>query len=641
MNKVSFSSWSGKIVDNRKGKVSKTSKSVDVKFPAQLSVDNTAALMGWDGLVVRDSDADIISLTMNYLKEARKLSCGECSVCRIGIDMLLDIFEEMVAGEGGREDIAEIQQIVKGVSVNSKCNFGRSVLSPVLDAVKHYKSDFLALIKGEKKLKAKEYSSAVTAPCMEACPAALDIPGYIELIRNSKLGESLNLIREKCILPGVVGRVCTHPCEDACVRNDIDEPLSIRLLKRAAADYDLKEGGSPLTGPAEEKEEKVAVIGSGPAGLAAAYNLRLMGYQVTIFESLPRAGGMAAVGIPDYRLPGDILNHEIDLIKRVGVELKLNTKIEKLDLKDLQKKGYKAVFLAVGAHIGTKIGADGEDKGYEGFVDGVEFLRDLNLGKKVQIQKKVVIVGGGDTALDCARSCTRLGFDDVEIIYRRSRTEMPAGAEEIEEAEKEGVKINFLMTPVKILAKDGKVTGVECIKMKLGSPDESGRKRPIPVKGSEFIMDTTMVIPAIGQKPHLPVMPGKDKIKVTDWGTIEAAPVSYKTNIEGIFAGGDCITGPATLIEALDAGNKVARSIDCYLRGESYKGEISFEGISVKGKKGAFIASKAACEVELLDVDKRSEGFAEVEDGYSVSQAMQEAQRCLRCYKLMVWEQAG
>ncbi|MEA1936297.1 MAG: FAD-dependent oxidoreductase [Thermodesulfobacteriota bacterium] len=638
MSAVSFSSWNGKIVDNRKGKVSKAAKSVDIKLPAQLG-DNVSAVMGWSGLVVMDPDADIISLTVNYLKEARKLSCGECSVCRIGIDRLLDIFGKMAEGDGSGKELSEVQQIVGGVSENSKCNYGQSVLFPVLDAVKYYKTDFQALVKGEKKLETKKYSSAVTAPCTEACPASLDIPGYIELIKNFRFGESLDLIREKCILPGVIGRVCTRPCEDACVRNDIDESLSIRLLKRAAADYDLQECASSLAVPAEEKEEKIAIIGGGPAGLAAAYHLRSMGYQVTIFESFPRAGGMAAVGIPDYRLPQDILNHEIDLIKRMGVEIKLNTKIEKLDLKDLQKQGYKATFIAIGSHLGTKIGAEGEDEGYEGFVDGVEFLRDMNLGEKVEPKKKVAIVGGGNTALDCARSCFRLGFDDVEIIYRRSRAEMPADDVEIEEAEQEGIKINFLMTPVKILAEDGKVTGVECIKMKLGEPDESGRRRPVPVKGSEFVMNVDMVIPAIGQKTELFAVAGKDEFELTDWGTFDVDPVSYMTNVEGVFAGGDCATGPAILIDALNAGNKVARSIDCYLRGESLSEEVSFEGVDLKerGEPG-FRASKAAEKVDLMDVSKRAGSFAEVESGYDVSEAMYEAERCLRCYRLVVWE---
>ena len=637
MSTVSFSSWNGKIVDNRNGKA----KATDVKLPVQFSLDNIAALVGWNGLVVIDPDTDIISLTINYLKEARKLSCGECSVCRLGIDRLLDIFGKMAEGGGSEKDLPEVQQIVSGVSANSKCNFGRSALFPVLDAVKYYKSDFDALIKGGKKLETKKYSSAVTAPCVEACPAGLDIPGYIELIRNSRFEESLNLIRERCILPGVIGRACLHPCEDACVRRDIDESLSIRLLKRAAADYDLKEGGSPLAGPSGEKEEKVAIIGSGPAGLAAAYNLRRMGYQVTIYESLPHAGGMAAVGIPDYRLPKDILNHEIDLIRRVGIEIKLNSKVEKLSLKELKKKGYKAVFLAVGAHAGNKIGAEGEDKGYEGLVDGVEFLRNFSLGEKVQSHEKVVIVGGGNVALDCARSCIRLGFNEVDIIYRRSRVEMPASDEEIEAAENEGVKFNFLMTPVKILTEDGRVRGVECLKMELGEPDESGRRRPVPVKGSEFTIDTTLIVPAIGQSPELPVMTGKDKVEITNWGTIKADPIDYKTNVEGVFAGGDCVTGPATLIEALDMGNKVARSIDRYLKGESLSKEISFEGVNTgEQREDGFIAGKAAEKVSLLDVDKRCEGFAEVESGYGIHEAIKEAQRCLRCYRLMVWERA-
>jgi len=249
--------------------------------------------------------------------------------------------------------------------------------------------------------------------------------------------------------------------------------------------------------------------------------------------------------------------------------------VEKLSLKDLKKKGYNAVFVAVGAHIGTKIGAEGEDKGYEGFVDGVEFLRSLNLGKKVKPQKKVIVIGGGNTALDCARSCVRSGFDDVEIIYRRSRVEMPASDEEIEEAEKEGVKFNFLITPVKILARDGKATGVECIKMKLGKPDESGRRRPIPIKGSELTIDTDMIIPAIGQRPELPVIPDKEKIEITKWGTIKVDPITYMTDVEGVFAGGDCATGPAIVIDALNTGNQVAKSIDGYLQGRALARGVS------------------------------------------------------------------
>ncbi len=634
MNKVAFSSWNGKVVDNRNGKAA---KGIAVNLPAPGG--EVAAMMGWGGLVARDSKADIPSLTFNYLKEARKISCGECSVCMIGIDRLMEIIGRIADGKGSKADLSEMQDIVKQVSENSKCSFGQSALYPVLDAVKYYKADFAALISGEKKLAKRAYGVTVTAPCIDACPAGLDIPGYIELIRNNRFDESLKLIRRDCVLPGVIGRTCTHPCENACVRKDMDESLAIRLLKRAAADADFEQGSRPFGLPVKEKDEKVAIIGAGPAGLAAACQLRLKGYGVTIFESLPHAGGMAAVGIPDYRLPADILTHEIDLIKRMGVEIKLNAKIEKLNVKDLKKDGYSAVFVAVGAHQGNKIGVKGEDAGYEGFVDGVKFLRDMNLGTKIEPAGKVMIVGGGNVALDCARSCVRLGFKKVEIIYRRSLAEMPASDEEIEGAKEEGISIRFLAVPVKIIAKNGKVTGAECIKMKLGKPDESGRRRPVPVKGSEFTVKTDMIIAAIGQRPELPAM--DKKITTTNWGTIQADPVTLKTDMDGVFAGGDCVSGPATLIEALNMGNRAADGIDAYLQGTDSAEQVSFEGVDLCKQRGrGFVVSNPAGDVPFLDPKVRSGNFEEVEGGFSATEAIREAQRCLRCYRVVVWEQA-
>ncbi|HSW39023.1 MAG TPA: FAD-dependent oxidoreductase [Acidobacteriota bacterium] len=640
MNTVAFSSWNGKILDNRKGAGAKAAKTADLKLPAQYGGKKIAALMGWNGMVVTDPKADVLSLTLAYLKEARRLSCGECSVCMIGIDKVLSILKDMDAGKGSKKDIVEIETIAGGVAANAKCNFGRATaLAPVLDAVKYFKTDFTALAEGKAKLAEKSYGVGVTAPCMQACPARLDIPGYIELIRNDRFCESLDLIRERCILPGVIGRACTHPCESACVRKDIDEPLAIRLLKRAVADANLAGGAAALPAPGETKKEKIAVIGAGPAGLAAAYHLRLMGYPVTVFEALPRAGGMATVGIPDYRLPKDVLNHETDLIKRMGVAFKYNSKIEKLNWADLKKQGYKALFLAIGAHVGTKIGCEGEDAGYDGFVQGAEFLRLLSLGGKVLARKKVVIIGGGNVALDCARSCARLGFEEVEILYRRSRAEMPASSEEIRDAQEEGIKFNYLKAPVKILAKDGKVTGLEYIKMKLGEPDGSGRRRPIPIKGSEAQSKTNMVIAATGQRSDLAFISGKDGVETTDWGSIKADPVTFKTSVEGIFAGGDCVSGPATLIEALNAGNKVAFSIDCALQGKSFADTDPFAGVETGAQRETgLVVRKGAAKVSFLDVARRIEDVAEVEGGFSIAEARAEAARCLRCYRLMVWE---
>jgi formate dehydrogenase beta subunit len=632
MNMVSFSSWNGKIIDNRKG-AAKGAKAAPV--PADLDGSKFKALIGWNGLIVSDPAADVPSLTLSYLKAARNISCGECSVCMIGIDKLIDIFRSMGAGKGSAKDLAEIEEIVKGVSANSKCNFGGSSLAPVLDAVKNYKADFIEVIGGKKKLADINASVEVDAPCVHSCPARLDIPGYIELIRNARFKDSLNLIRERCILPGVIGRACPAPCQSACVRKDIDEPVAIRLLKRAAADVDYQTGSTPIAGSCSGKD-KVAVIGAGPAGLAAACQLRRIGYQVTVFEALPFAGGMAATGIPDYRLPKNVLNHEIDLVRAMGVEVKLGTPVEGLKIKDLKDKGYKAIFLAVGAQKGTKIGCKGEDEGYEGIVDGVEFLKDLSFGKKAKALGKVVIIGGGNVAIDCARTCKRLGFKEVEILYRRSRAEMPAHDEEIEAAEKEGVKFSYLAAPVALAAKGGKIAAIEAIRMKLGEPDESGRRRPVPVKGSEFMVPTAMVISATGQKPELGFT---NEIETTSWGTIKVDPARLTTNIEGVFSGGDCVSGPATLIEALNAGNIVARSIDSYLQGKGFEKEIRFESFDPGQKREQiFVPAKAAEKVESLDPKTRIEGFSEVEGGFNAAEAIKEAKRCLRCYRLVVWQ---
>ncbi len=637
MNTVTFSSWNGKILDNRKGA---GANAVEPGLPTQVGGKNVTALMGWNGMVVTDPQADILSLTMAYIREARKLSCGECTVCMIGLDKVLAIMEGMAAGKGNKKDISEIEAIAKGVALNSKCNFGRSAaLVPVLDAIKNYEAEFTAMLDGKKKPVQKAYKVAVSAPCMEACPANLDIPGYIELIKNNHFEEALSLIREKCILPGVIGRACTHPCESACVRKGIDESMSIRLLKRAAADADLAEGASALPAPVEARQEKVAVVGAGPAGLSAAYHLRRWGYEVTIFEKLPRPGGMAAVGIPDYRLPKDILNHEVDLIKRMGVVFKFKSGIETLNWEDLKKQGFQALFIAVGAHVGVKIGCEGEEEGYDGFIQGAEFLRNLSLGGKVAPKKKVVIIGGGSAAIDCARSCARLGFQDIEVIYRRSRAEMPASVEEISGAEEEGVKFSFLKAPVKIIAKDGVVTGLECVKMQLGEPDQSGRPHPIPVKGSEKTMKVDMVIAATGQKSDLSFLTGKDNIVVTDRGAIKVDPVTFKSTVEGIYAGGDCVSGSETLIEALNAGNRAAVSIDCYLQGRPLAEVNSFIGINTNvQREEGFVAKKAAAKVKFVEVDQRLESEAEVEGGFSTMEAITEAARCLRCYRLMVWE---
>jgi len=632
-----FSTWDGKVIDHRANQGNPVKGSCPDKFKDM----PFRGLMAWNGIVLREEDTDIPSLAYAYLREARKISCGECSVCMIGIDRVMEIFRGFMEGTGTRQDLNEILEIAHEVSVNGKCNFGRSAaLVPVADAVKCFRGSFLALIRGERQLFNHGYESAVTAPCIEACPASLPITAYIEKIKNFQFRESLTLIRSKCILPGVIGRACTHPCEAACIRQRVDEAVAIRLLKRAVSDQDLKEGCTFLPTPEVNKKEKVCIIGAGPAGLAAAYHLRLMGYGVTMVDSFSVMGGMAAAGIPDYRLPKDILLHETGLIKRMGVEVLLNRRIEHLRWDDLKKKGFKALFLSVGAHRGADIGLAGENDVVEGFEQGIDFLRELPKWRSgIKPVHKIFILGGGNVAIDCARSCLRLGCKRVEILYRRSRAEMPALPEEIEGALKEGVKIRYLTAPLRVVCKWGRIEGLECIKMKLGTPDSSGRRKPIPIEGSNVILKADMVIAAVGQEIDTSFMTEKDRKLLSQGGKILVDPVSCRTNKEGVFAGGDCVTGPATLIEALDMGNRAARSIDAYLQGQDFRETWVFNGIDTAAQRGNyFFPESRLVKVPSLEGRDRLNDFAEVERGFSRAEAMEEARRCLRCYRLMVWE---
>ena len=405
--------------------------------------------------------------------------------------------------------------------------------------------------------------------CQETCPVHLDVRGYIGLIADGKFGQALDLIRERLPFPATIGRICPHPCEQKCNRASFDEPLAIRHLKRFVADYEMALARRPkiLTPKAPVRHEKVAIIGAGPGGLTCAHDLARLGYQVTVFESLPVAGGMLYVGIPEYRLPKKVLQREIDSIRDIGVEIKTNAPIGgDLTLNDLFRQGFKAVFISVGAHKSQRLQIGGEDA--EGVVHGVDFLRDMNLGKEVIVSERVAIIGGGNVAMDAARCSLRLGSKKVFILYRRSRVEMPASKEEIEALEAEGIEIQYLVAPIEVLSDNGKVVGLRCTHMELGEPDVSGRRTPIPIKGSEFDVELGMVIPAIGQTTDLSFLNGDSGIKTTRQGTLVADRNTLATAHPGVFAGGDAVTGPSIAIEAVAAGKRAAVSIDKYLRGE-------------------------------------------------------------------------
>ena len=450
------------------------------------------------------------------------------------------------------------------------------------------------------------------------------------MIAQGKYVEALQLILRTLPLPGVIGRICPHPCEDACRRGEVDSSVSICALKRFVADrVDLDQLPIPEI---RKRSERIAIIGSGPAGLSSAYFLALDGYQVTIFEALPVAGGMLRVGIPDYRLPPTVLDREIGLITRLGVEMIFNTALGKdFTLDDLFAQGFAAIYLAIGAHRSQGLNIPGEDAA--GVIPGVQFLRCANLGELSGIKGRVIIVGGGDVAIDTARVALRLGAAKVSILYRRTRHEMPARTREIEDALAEGIDIQYLTAPSRVFTKDGIVTGLQCLRMELGVPDESGRKRPVPVPGSDFTIEADLIIPAIGQTPDSSFLAEHEELSLNRNGTLETDPVTFATNREGVFAGGDAQTGPWIAISAVAQGKEAALSISRYLKGEDQAAgrqpaAASQEHFSPLPDN---LQLQPRAEMSTISMARRRSGFEEVELGLTEAQARAEALKCLNC----------
>jgi formate dehydrogenase beta subunit len=645
LSQVVFSSWGRKVVDNRKGGEADLS-SLKLKLPEYyLNEGRVGAFMGWDGVVLLDRDTDIVAMAAEYMKRVQEnYCCAKCTPGKKGTRVLQDTLARIVSGHGEERDLETIEGLA-ALLENCKCTLCMTSAVPVLDTVKHFRDDYLAYIRGGRKAKpASAYKEKLTAPCMDRCPAHIDIPAYIEGIKDYRFGDSLAAVRRNMPIPAVCGRVCPHPCESACRRALVDEPISIMVLKRVASDFEWMHHKQPPMVPGPKKDKKVMVVGAGPAGVTCAYYLALEGYQVSIIEMLSEPGGTVAVGIPDYRMPRHLLRRDVEIIQSLGVDIKFNTKLGRdVSLKQL-KEEYDAVFLGTGAFKSKPMGVEGEDAGYEGFSPGgIHYLRAVALGQPIETPKRVIVVGGGNTAIDCVRVALREGAEDSILVYRRTRKEMPAESYEVDDAEEENVKFEFLRNPTRLVAENGRIVGVEVVEMALGEPDESGRRRPAPVPGSEYVIPCDMVIPAIGQDPDLDYLGEEDfGIKQTRWNSIVTHGGTMMTDCEGVFAGGDCEYGAMTVVVAVSHGRRAARVMHRWLtEGQAYLDqEDAMEDIINKleifdPRENVGILGGLHREHQpKVNGAERAKNYDEIELAMPESQGVREAERCLRCYRV-------
>jgi NADH-quinone oxidoreductase subunit F len=600
------------------------------------SLQELGSMMGSGGLVVMDETTCMVELARFFLDFLVDESCGKCPPCRIGTRVLLNILERITEGKGRIEDLEILESFGSHVQQSSLCGLGQTAPNAVLSTLRHFKQEYEAHIK-YKKCEAAVCKQIVSSPCKHSCPVDQDAACYIGLIALGKFDEALEIVRRENPLPGICGRVCDAPCELKCRAGAGDgEPISIRSLKRFLSDYERENGLNVIPTPKEQRDDRVAIVGSGPAGLTCGYYLALEGYQVTIFESLPVVGGMLAVGIPGCRLPKDVLAHDVEMIRKAGVEIRTNVTVGKdVAFADL-RRDYKAIFVATGAHKGLKLRIEGDDDPQ--IFDAVDFLREVNLGNELAIGPRVAVIGGGNSAIDAARAALRLTpqVEQVKMLYRRTKREMPALPEEIVDLDEEDVDVEFLVAPVRILRENGKLTGLEFTRMKLGDFDKSGRRRPVPIEGSEFTVEVDTVIAATGQEPDF--SPLQDiGVKQTKWKTLVVDPETLQTDLEGVFAGGDVVTGPLAVTPAMGQGKVAARMIMNYIEGkpverryEVTRPAIDVDLVELSEEETGTLAKP---EMPTLPVRERVGNFREVALGLTTETAVAEAKRCLRCDK--------
>jgi NADH-quinone oxidoreductase subunit F len=599
------------------------------------SLVEAGSMMGSGGMIVMDDSTCMVDLARYFTGFLKDESCGKCTVCREGLRNMYQILTDITEGRGKEGDIELLEELGQTMIDGSLCALGGSAPNPVLSTIREFRGEYEDHIK-YKKCPAAVCSKIVFAPCKYSCPLSTDIPTFIGLVAKGQYGEGFEVIRKNNPFPVVTSYICHHPCDERCRAGEFGQSISIKALKRYVSDRQLERRIAPLLRPQQRFAEKVAIVGAGPAGLTAAWELIRTGYGVTVFEAAAFLGGMIAAAIPRYRLPSDILDMEIQNIVKLGVEVRMKTVLGKdISLRDLLAQGYKAVVLATGAHESRQMNIPGEN--LAGVIDGLEFLKATNAGKKMELGKRVAVVGGGNAAIDAARTVWRFG-SDVTILYRRTAKEVPAMKTEVAAAIEEGLTFEYLVAPVRILGEQGRVQKIECVRMELGKPDETGRPRPIPIKGSEFTREVDTLIVAVGERPNVGFLRGESAVKVSEGGLIRVDGETLATTMEGVFACGDAVTGPSTISDSMAQGKLAARTVHRYLRGESLKPEYQVvepsphvEPIALSDEELEAIAAAGRSPMPMAPVAQRRDNFEKVELGLAEDMAVRESRRCLRC----------
>jgi len=633
----------GGITGNGKFKAVQTGGPSGGCIPRQLlnlpvdydSLTQAGSIMGSGGMIVMDERTCMVDVARYFLNFLQDESCGKCLPCRKGIQKMLEIVTDITEGNATEEDLETLEELAQVVKDTSLCGLGQTAPNPVLATLRYFRGEYIDHIK-KKKCQAAVCKEIISSPCQHTCPIDTEAAVYIALIAKGRYQEALEVIKKDNPFASVLARVCNHPCETRCRAGEGGEAIRIRNLKRFVTDWGLQKDLMLKAKPAAKNGKgKVAIIGSGPAGLTCGFYLAQKGYETTVFEKHPVPGGMLAVGVPEFRLPRQILKADVDYIKSVGVEIRTNCTIGKdLTIDDLFAEGFKAIFIATGAHKSMKLGIPGEDT--EGVLPGMKVLTAINLGEKIEIGNRVGVIGGGNSAVDAARAVLRTGLpEDVTIFYRRTINEMPAYKEEVDASMEEGIKIEYLTAPKRIVTDDGKLFGCEFTRMKMGEVDESGRRRPIPVEGSEFIVELDTLIIAIGEQPDIAFMEKVSGLDFSRRGTLIVDSETFVSNREEIFGGGDLVTGSNTVVDGVVAGKTAAQSIEKFLSGEPVKREYRLT------KPSRYIEPVELSEEELskaeppsmphLPVEERRLNFREVETGLGETMAVREARRCLRC----------